>query len=289
MAYKAKKCEHCGKIFIPTSSTQSWCSDCLYKPCENCGKLFKVRNKAKFGKSKYCSVFCKRDHLSKLMVGENGANYKNGARLKSTVICDNCGIEFQKDNTQIKKWERHFCSRKCQIEFYKKDENKQIGEQSPKYSRVDTICEWCGKVFKSFKSIASDVRFCSMACRNNWQSEMMRGESHYNWRGGITGRRQLDMARREYRDWRRAVFQRDKYTCQICGGSHGGNLRAHHIKLYSVFPELRYDVDNGITVCDNCHKKIHSQLDIQSEPQYNLLMKLRRLAEMTSPTEENGE
>lgn len=288
MAYKSKKCEHCGKIFIPTSPTQAWCPECLFKPCENCGKPFKVRNKAKFESSKYCSVSCKRIYLSKVMTGENGANYKNGNRLKASVICDNCGKEFQKDRTQIQKWERHFCERKCQIEFYQKEENKKTGEQSPKYSQVDKICEWCGKVFKSYKSTVSIVRFCSIECRNNWQSEMMSGEKHYNWRGGISGQRQLDMTRRQYRDWRRAVFQRDKYTCQLCGDCRGGNLRAHHIRMYSVFPELRYDVDNGITLCETCHKKVHSQLDIQSEPQDNLLEKLRRLAEMTSPAN-NGE
>lgn len=289
MAYKAKKCDNCSKLFIPISSTQMWCSDCLLKSCENCGKQFKVRNKSKFEKSRYCSVSCKRAHLSKIMVGEKGANYRNGNRLKSTVMCDNCGTEFRKDNAQIKRRKHHFCGRKCQIEFYQREENKLSGEQSPKYSKVNTICEWCGKTFKSYKSTAYEVRFCSMNCRNNWQSEMMRGENHYNWRGGITGQRQIDMARKEYRHWRISVFQRDKYTCQICGDSRGGNLRAHHIKPYSVFKNLRYDIDNGITVCDDCHKKIHSQLDIQSDPQYNLLMKLRRLAEMTSPTESDGE
>lgn len=289
MVYNPKKCERCNKIFIPTSPTQAWCSGCLIKPCKNCGESFKVRNKAKYDTTNFCSIECKRAHWSKTMVGENAAHYKNGNRTKETVVCDNCGKEAQKDKAQILRWNHHFCCRECQIEFYRKEENKKIGASSPKYSQVDVICEWCGKSFKSYKSTASIVRFCSKDCRNSWQSEMMMGEKHYNWRGGISKERQLDMARKKYREWRKSIFERDRYTCQICGDNRGGNLRAHHIKLYSSFPELRYSIENGITLCEECHKKVHLQLDIQSEPQYNLLMKLRRLAEMTSPTENIGE
>ena len=61
---------------------------------------------------------------------------------------------------------------------------------------------------------------------------------------------------KEYSDWRNAVFNRDDYTCQLCG-QHGGKLNAHHIKQFKKFPELRLDLDNGITLCERCHKKVH--------------------------------
>ena len=56
--------------------------------------------------------------------------------------------------------------------------------------------------------------------------------------------------------WRKFVFERDDYTCQICG-KRGGNLNAHHIKPFSVSTELRFDVSNGITLCKKCHIKLH--------------------------------
>jgi 5-methylcytosine-specific restriction endonuclease McrA len=62
-----------------------------------------------------------------------------------------------------------------------------------------------------------------------------------------------------YADWRTAVFERDNYTCQIRScGIRGGSLHAHHIKEWAVFPLFRYEVWNGITLCKECHKKVHS-------------------------------
>lgn len=60
----------------------------------------------------------------------------------------------------------------------------------------------------------------------------------------------------EYRQWRKSVFERDNYTCQVCGVS-GGELNAHHIKPFSVYPDLRFDVSNGLTLCKQCHINVH--------------------------------
>lgn len=63
---------------------------------------------------------------------------------------------------------------------------------------------------------------------------------------------------REYLRWRLDVYRRDKFTCQECGAGRGGNLQAHHIKPFATFPELRFDVDNGITLCWECHDTKHA-------------------------------
>lgn len=57
----------------------------------------------------------------------------------------------------------------------------------------------------------------------------------------------------ELTKWTKAVFERDNYTCQACG-QKGGRLQAHHIKEYSRYPEFRWDLDNGQTLCEECHK-----------------------------------
>lgn len=62
-----------------------------------------------------------------------------------------------------------------------------------------------------------------------------------------------------YQDWRKAVFVRDQYTCKKCG-KVGGTLNAHHIKTYKDFPELRYEISNGQTLCEQCHRQLHKEL-----------------------------
>lgn len=60
------------------------------------------------------------------------------------------------------------------------------------------------------------------------------------------------MQRYEYKAWRSSVFKRDDFTCQRCK-VRGGYIMAHHVKPWSKFPELRYDINNGVTLCKTCH------------------------------------
>lgn len=82
----------------------------------------------------------------------------------------------------------------------------------------------------------------------------LHGANHWCWKGGITPEHRMIRASAKYRDWRKAVFERDDYTCQKCG-IRGGILNADHIKLFSAFPELRFELSNGRTLCVGCHRK----------------------------------
>ena len=57
--------------------------------------------------------------------------------------------------------------------------------------------------------------------------------------------------------WRRGVFAKDEYTCVICADKRGGNLEAHHLDGWAEFPEERFDLDNGVTLCVSCHRAFH--------------------------------
>lgn len=62
----------------------------------------------------------------------------------------------------------------------------------------------------------------------------------------------------DYQNWRLLVYKRDNYICKTCGRANG-KIHAHHIKGFIKYPELRYSVDNGITLCVSCHKKLHGR------------------------------
>lgn len=90
---------------------------------------------------------------------------------------------------------------------------------------------------------------------NRAKSARQRGSNSHLWRGGITPINQRIRGSFEYRQWREAVFRRDFYKCTQCGDARGGNLEADHIKPFAYFPELRFDISNGRTLCIPCHKK----------------------------------
>lgn len=81
------------------------------------------------------------------------------------------------------------------------------------------------------------------------------GEKNFFWKGGITPINKQIRNSLEYKLWREAVFKRDNYQCIFGGKEHGSKLNADHIKSFSDFPELRFAIDNGRTLCVDCHKK----------------------------------
>ena len=81
-----------------------------------------------------------------------------------------------------------------------------------------------------------------------------RGERNPNWKGGVTPINESLRKGLKYKTWRSKVFNRDKFTCQICG-QVGGRLNSDHIKPFALFPLLRFKISNGRTLCEDCHRK----------------------------------
>lgn len=82
------------------------------------------------------------------------------------------------------------------------------------------------------------------------------GEKNPRWKGGVTPKNHKIRTSFEYKLWREAVFKRDNWTCIWCGIK--GRIQADHIKPFATFPELRFAIDNGRTLCLPCHKTTDS-------------------------------
>jgi len=95
---------------------------------------------------------------------------------------------------------------------------------------------------------------CPWTTKRNLENNPSKGgDKHWNWKGGVSRGWKTGYYSTGYKKWRQDVFKRDEYTCQECGDI--GYITAHHIKSWSKYSELRYDVSNGITLCEKCHSK----------------------------------
>lgn len=81
----------------------------------------------------------------------------------------------------------------------------------------------------------------------------IKGDKCWLWKGGISPENRKIRNSLEMKIWRRAVFERDNFMCIWGGKEHGNELQADHIKPFYLYPELRFAIDNGRTLCKKCH------------------------------------
>lgn len=82
-------------------------------------------------------------------------------------------------------------------------------------------------------------------------------ENHPQWKGGVVSKNQKIRNSMEYILWRNEVYRRDKWTCRICNmHCKNGQIVAHHLKKFSDYPELRFVINNGLTLCRKCHAEV---------------------------------
>lgn len=125
----------------------------------------------------------------------------------------------------------------------------QLGRNSSMF--WSCVCD-CGNT----KTIdgASLVRGHSTSC--GCYLKNLRGKEHFNWKDKVTHNERLSQrSTRENKDWVRSVLERDGFVCQICGITD--NLEVHHLYSYKHYPEYRFDLANGVTMCEKDHKDFH--------------------------------
>lgn len=105
---------------------------------------------------------------------------------------------------------------------------------------VEKKCLYCDKQFFVPKCSINRGKYCCRDCANKGKDR------------GLSTENEKIRHCNNYKIWRTRVFERDNYTCFICN-ERGGTLHAHHIENFSSNKELRFDINNGITLCKFCH------------------------------------
>jgi 5-methylcytosine-specific restriction endonuclease McrA len=186
----------------------------------------------------------------------NKAIHWQGGQIKR--VCITCGKVFYVDRNVIKNGRGKFCSRSCTGK--RKYGRKQLAPKKELY------CIICDKKFYEYVSRLlkekNRGKCCSKECRVKYTQQRISGARNYRWKGGITKHNLLLRYQMKARNWSKAVKIRDKYICRLCGDKNykgrgkSIKLESHHLKSWKDYPELRYDINNGITTCYDCHKKI---------------------------------
>lgn len=165
------------------------------------------------------------------------------AKLHKSLTCQQCKTKFQ---VPPHRETAKYCTRAC-----------------TDIARKGRVSPWKGKIPN-----AETREKMSKAKRLSWSNPGYRqhmsdahkghvnvsGDKHHNWRGGVTPTDKKIRQSKESKAWRSAVFKRDDFRCLDCG-ERGGQLNADHIYPFALYPRLRFDLNNGQTLCVACHKK----------------------------------
>lgn len=134
------------------------------------------------------------------------------------------------------------------------EHKRKIGVSRYRGGRNYHSCVDCG-----VRIVNNDALRCRSCSKKGKHHPMygVYGQDNPSFTGkSIRSERQLEMQRIMYKNWRNSIFERDKYTCVHCH-EVGGRLNAHHIISWKSCENSRYDINNGVTLCENCHREVH--------------------------------
>ena len=189
--------------------------------------------------------------------GVNAHNWQGGiSKIKRNCIV--CGKSFEIPQRVINKGNGKYCSYEC---YWSDMEIKE--EKNPNWKGGKPKCVDCGKEisYGSTRCPKCSVNEPERVKKNRAKRPYMSGENHPLW---IKDRTKLKTARKQaydvkYKNWMLEVKRRDGWKCKINNKDCKGQLEAHHILAWRNYPELRYDVNNGITLCQAHHPRCRAE------------------------------
>ena len=177
--------------------------------------------------------------------------------------CQECGKTYSRNpKYSSQQWlESKFCSRECL--HLGEDRSNAGGWNKGLKTAEPKKCDACSVV--SLRVAFYSEHKMYLCQKHYWH---LRNHGRVLWgddRPLITPEITRLRRSKQYGEWRTQVFKRDDYTCQFCGVL-GVQIQADHIKEFAHFPELRFELSNGRTLCVPCHKKTPSYLKPHYQP-----------------------
>ncbi len=169
-----------------------------------------------------------------------------------TKKCSFCSSFFKrKKKYSDSQWETSsFCSRSCSSKsFHQKRGNFSMSEET----KLKISLSNRGKTKNFSEQHKQNIRKSFTLEKRKEIAVKHTGTGNPNWRGGKTPEILALRMTNKYKEWRSSVFKRDNFTCVTCG-DRNVVLNADHILPFATFPDLRFDIDNGRTLCVPCHK-----------------------------------
>jgi len=168
----------------------------------------------------------------------------------TAVICKICFIHFFKRNDSMNTWSG--CCSGCyrSTDLYK---NNMSASQKKR--------DWSFR--KGYPSPMKDKKWsdnsdrrlkASISFLNRFKDDITK---HPRW---IPDRTKLKKSENKMHDvqyiyWAKQVKNRDHWKCRLLNSDCNGRLEAHHILNWIDHPELRYQINNGITLCHAHHPR----------------------------------
>ncbi len=110
---------------------------------------------------------------------------------------------------------------------------------------ITLICQNCQVSFEVNPFRKDIAKYCSKHCMNEFRAKDLKTYAEIN----------QERNSPKYKDWRKKVCSRDNWKCKISNSGCKGRLEVHHILSFSKFAELKYEVNNGITLCHFHHPR----------------------------------
>ncbi|WP_223881981.1 HNH endonuclease [Niallia endozanthoxylica] len=230
------------------------------KSCSYCNKKIRTDKSKRYrNKHFFCSKECFGKWTSVNKIGENASNFKNALLYKK---CECCNQDF----TTYFSTQR-FCSVDCKNRSQIKQVELVCNSCNGKFKRTSSQIFWANR--RGYENI-----FCSQKCTREYLS----GKNHPNYifdRSLLKDQNKTIRSSKEMCEWRKSVYKRDDYTCQICKAHSSKNnaviLNAHHIIRFIDNEKLRFDINNGITLCEGCHKLTYGK-EKEFEERFNRIV-----------------